>query len=75
MGFKKPELNAAWRDIARCVAEIRSPYNDGFTSCYCKQDLYQLKSWLDEEYAKLPKFADEDTWEKQRMWNKLKHLD
>ena len=75
MGFQKPDLNTAWRDIARCMAEIRSPYNDGFTSSYCKQDLYQLKSWLDDEYEKLPRFTGEEAWEKQRMWNKLKKQD
>jgi hypothetical protein len=72
MGFQKPDLDAAWREIARCMAEVRSPYNDGWTSAGCKQDLYQLKSWLDEEYQRLPRFVDEDQWEKQRMWNKLK---
>ena len=72
MGFQKPDLNAAWRDIARCISEIRSPYNDGWTSSACKHDLYLLKSWLDEQYAQLPKFVGEEVWEKQRMWNKLK---
>ena len=72
MGFQKPDLNGAWRDIARCMAEIRSPYNDGWTSSYCKKDLYMLKSWLDEQYKDLPKFSDEEQWEQQRIIDILK---
>jgi hypothetical protein len=72
MGFQKPDLNDAWRDIARCLAEIRSPYNDGWTSSYCKKDLYMLKSWLDEQYKDLPKFSDEEQWEQQRIIDILK---
>ena len=71
MGFRKPELTDAYSAIRRCMTEIRSPYNDGFTSGACKQDLYHLKSWLDEQYRALPQFADEESWEKQRMWQKL----
>ena len=72
MGFQKPDLNAAWREIARCMAEIRSPYNDGFTSSYCKQDLYKLKCFLDSEYARLPRFSGEEKWEQQRLIDILK---
>ena len=72
MGFQKPDLNAAWRDIARCMAEIRSPYNDGWTSSACKHDLYLLKSWLDDEYKKLPTFFEEAQWEQQRLIDILK---
>lgn len=72
MGFQKPDLNSAWRDIARCLVEIRSPYNDGWTSSYCKKDLYMLKSWLDEQYKDLPKFSDEEQWEQQRIIDILK---
>lgn len=72
MGFQKPDLNMAKIAIGACLVEIRSPYNDGWTSSACKQDLYMLKSWLDDEYQRLPKFSDEESWEKQRMWDKLK---
>jgi len=67
MGFQKPDLNGAWRDIARCMAEIRSPYNDGWTGSACKHDLYLLKSWLDDEYQRLPRFVGEDKWEQERL--------
>lgn len=38
----------------------------------CKHDLYLLKSWLDEEYSKLPKFPGEEEWEKQRLIDLLR---
>ena len=72
MRFRKSDLNVAWLDLARCMAEVRSPHNDGWTSSACKHDLYVLKSWLDDEYAKLPRFSEEEQWEKERMWNTLK---
>ena len=72
MGFQKPDLNVARVAIGACLVEIRSPYNDGWTSSACKRELYLLKSWLDDEYAKLPRFSDEEQWEKERMWNTLK---
>ena len=58
--------------IGACMVEIRSPYNDGWTSSACKRELYLLKSWLDEEYEKLPIFQKEEQWEKELMWNRLK---
>ena len=72
MGFQKPDLNVARMAIGVCLVEIRSPYNDGWTSEACKRELYLLKSWLDDEYAKLPRFSEEEQWEKERMWNRLK---
>lgn len=72
MGFSKPDLNLARSTIGSCLHEIKSPYNDGFTAAYCKQDLYLLKCWLDEQYAQLPKFAGEESWEQQRVIDILK---
>jgi hypothetical protein len=72
MGFQKPNLHPARVSIMRILGEINSPYNDGFTSSYCKQDLYMLKCWLDEEYNKLPTFAGEEQWEQERVVQILK---
>ena len=58
--------------IGASLVEIRSPYNDGWTSQACKQELYLLKSWLDDEYKKLPTFREEERWEKELMWDRLK---
>ena len=71
MGLQKPDLDQAWQAIRSCMCEIRSPYNDGWVSSACKQELYVLKSWLEEEYARLPQFSDEHKWEQERLVNIL----
>ena len=72
MGFRKPDLDEAARAISASLREISSPYNDGWTSSACKRELYLLKSWLDDEYKKLPRFFEEDQWEKERLIKILK---
>ena len=72
MGFLKPDLQAAQSEIRRCVAEIQSPYNDGWNQMSCKYELYQLKCWLDEVYSTLPKFNKESEWEQERLMHLLK---
>ena len=72
MGFKKPNIESAYSAIRSSLVEISSPYNDGWTSSTCKQELYQLKCWLEDEYNKLPTFADEDKWEQERIIQVLK---
>ena len=72
MGFRKPDFNHAYTAIRGVLSEIHSPYNDGFTSSYCKQELYQLKCWLDDEYRKLPTFVGEEAWEQDRLVEILK---
>ena len=72
MGFQKPDLNMARMAIGASLVEIRSPYNDGWTSSACKQELYLLKSWLDDEYNRLPKFIGEEQWEQERIVDILK---
>jgi hypothetical protein len=72
MGFQKPSLSDAEHAIRRCMAEICHPHNDGWTSSACKHDLYLLKSWLDDEYGRLPKFTGEEKWEQERVMQILK---
>ena len=72
MGFRKPNLDLAREAIRTCLVEIHSPYNDGFTSSYCKKDLYLLKCWLEDEYMKLPTFVGEEAWEQERIVEILK---
>jgi hypothetical protein len=72
MGFRKPNLDDAYSAIRTSLGEIHSPYNDGWTSSSCKQELYLLKCWLDEEYSKLPKFVGEEKWEQERLIKVLK---
>jgi hypothetical protein len=72
MGFKKPDLAEARWAIQHCLGEIQSPYNDGWTSSACKHDLYLLKSWLDDQYQRLPRFVGEEKWEQERLISILK---
>ena len=72
MGFRKPELSLAYHAIRQCMTEIGSPYNDGFTASHCKKDLYVLKSWLEDEYKRLPTFVGEEAWEQERLVEILK---
>ena len=72
MGFQKPNLEEARRSIRKSLNEIASPYNDGFVQMTCKQELYQLKCWLDDEYKRLPTFPGEEKWEQDRLINILK---
>ena len=72
MGWRQPDLSAARQAIQHCLGEIRSPYNDGWVSGACKRDLFMLKSWLEDEYARLPEFSDEETWQQERLVDILK---
>ena len=72
MGFRKPNLDSAYGVIRSSLTEIASPYNDGWTSISCKLELYQLKCWLEDEYRRLPTFAEEEKWEQQRLVQILK---
>jgi hypothetical protein len=73
MGFRKPNLHQAQFEIGKSLIEISSPYNDGWTSSSCKQELYQLKCWLDDAYRKLPTFVGEEKWEQDRLIDLLKN--
>jgi hypothetical protein len=72
MGFRRPDLDTAYASIRRSLGEIRSPYNDGWTSSSCKQELYLLKCWLEDEYRRLPTFVGEEQWDQQRVVEILK---
>ena len=72
MGFQKPNLATAREAIRTSLVEIHSPYNDGWTSSACKQELYMLKCWLEDEYNQLPNFVGEEKWEQERLIEKLK---
>jgi pyruvate/2-oxoacid:ferredoxin oxidoreductase beta subunit len=72
MGFLKPDISTAYSAIRKSLVEIHSPYNDGWTGSSCKQELYQLKCWLEDEYCKLPTFTGEEKWEQERVVEILK---
>jgi len=76
MGFKKPDLNDAYASVNRAFIEVNSPYNEGYTSWYVKQDLYNLYFHLKKSLKNTPTFVDEDAWleehYKNEMWEELK---
>lgn len=72
MGFRKPDVETAYSVVRTLATETASPYNDGFTSLYCKRDLYMLKCFINDTYERLPKFEEEAEWEQERIIQKLK---
>jgi hypothetical protein len=72
MGFQKPDLTPAGWAIQEYLTQIQCPFNDGYIQSSCKQDLYMLKCWLDDEYRKLPIFVGEEKWNQERLIQILK---
>jgi len=59
--------------LAQTIAEIKSPYNDGFTTSGLKRELFEFKCLLEDLYETLPDFGEEEVeWEKERLYNRLK---
>lgn len=76
MGYKKnwdvSEITSQIHSIAR---EIKSPYNDGYTSWYAKQDLYTLKFIIDQSLKDSPNFSDLETqWLKEQEQKRILKL-
>lgn len=77
MGFKKRwDVDDMYRQISAASHEVCSPYNDGFSAFFSKQDLYQMYWHLGDVLRKCPKFSGEDEWlqeqEKKRVVKILK---
>jgi hypothetical protein len=73
MGFKVSwDVGAIEHQLRRLTTEINSPYNDGFTASTCKRELYRLKCLIEDLYNSTPKFVDEETWERDRVYEILK---
>lgn len=71
--YTQKDLEPAHRAIRQSLGIIYHPHNDGFVQSSCKHDLYMLKCWLEDEYAKLPTFAGEEQWEQERVIEILKN--
>ncbi len=65
-----------FRQIRSAAAECSNPRNDGFIAWGVKQDLYQLKWFLEEQIKMCPEFGDtEKEWLKEQEQKKiLKYL-
>jgi hypothetical protein len=64
MGFKKSwDVSDISNQIHSLSRECASPYNDGFTAFYAKQDLYLIKEIVDQALTSAPNFGDlEQQW-------------
>jgi hypothetical protein len=63
MGFKKSwDVGNVAQQINSAAYECMSPYNDGFTGFYTKQDLYRIKWILEDALKRCPTYAGEDEW-------------
>lgn len=72
MGFKK-NLNIfdISNQISSAARECASPVNDGYTAFYIKQDLYQIKWFLDAAIKSCPRFEGEEQWIKEQEQKKI----
>jgi hypothetical protein len=76
MGYRKPmDYNSVHHQIYIAGVELRSPYNDGYTTFEIKKDLHKLKWLLDEIMADSPTFSGEEEFlkehEQTKMWRTL----
>ena len=72
MAIGSPKLDPAYQAIRKSLTVILHPYNDGYVQSHCKEELYMLKCWLEDEYEKLPTFSGEEQWEQDRLIQLLK---
>ena len=72
MSFEKPDLSNAYSAIRSSLGEIHSPFNDGWVGMSCKQELFLLKCFIEDEYNKLPHFKGEEKWHHNRLIKILK---
>ena len=73
MGLKKNwDLGDIATQINNLARECASPYNDGFTGWYLKQDLYVIKEALDHAFKMAPDFGDmEKQWLKEQEQKRI----
>jgi hypothetical protein len=73
MGFKKSwDVSDIANQINSLARECASPYNDGFTGWYLKQDLYLIKETLDHALKISPDFGDmEKLWLKEQEQKRI----
>lgn len=64
------------RQLHNIKREVSSPYNDGYTGWYIKQDLYIIKDIIDEALKDSPSFGEtEQRWLQEREKSRIiKHL-
>lgn len=73
MGYKHSyDIISAFQQVRAAASECSDPRNDGFISWGVKQDLYQLKWYLDEMIKSCPEFGSTETeWLKEQEQKKI----
>ena len=72
MGFKKSwDVGNIAQQINSAAYECISPYNDGFTGFYTKQDLYRIKWILEDALKRCPEYAGEAEWLREQEKKKV----
>ena len=51
---------------------VRDSQRDPESGAHYKKQIYQIKCFIDDIYAILPKYKEEEQWEKERVFDKLK---
>jgi uncharacterized membrane protein len=73
MSSRHPDLDAVRSTVNQLVSRARDPHDTGFVSCRYKQDLLELKWYIEDALDRCPSFgAVEDEWQKQRTLQLLK---
>lgn len=57
--------------IRSARADCNSPYTESFNAWGIKQDLYQIKWFLEDALRNCPKFSQEDQWVKDQEQKRL----
>ena len=71
MDSARADIDVVYSIIRCSLIAMHNPF-DNFTSSHCKQELYLLKSWLEDRYQELPPVIGEDEWEQERLIKVLK---
>lgn len=72
MGYKhRYDIMEAYSQIRSAAREVNDPRNDGFISWGVKQDLYQLKWFLDDILKNSSTFGPEEEWLREQEQKRI----
>ncbi len=72
MGYKhKYDIVHIYQQLRAASSEVNDPRNDGFISWGVKQDLYQLKWFLDDILKNSNTFGPEEEWLREQEQKRI----
>ncbi len=72
MGYKhKYDVVHIYQQLRAAASEVNDPRNDGFISWGVKQDLYQLKWFLDDILKNSNTFGPEEEWLREQEQKRI----